>query len=605
MKSSIWLIKTSIQYCFRGIIWFIFILTLNTVLRVSINLVNRSMVNELISSAQQKSLSNLFILFVIIYLIIWLTKQAMGFAWVYGINCYRLDVDGFFHKLFLYRSYHTRQEQFFNTSFMDTYKFVSEHTNAISTFIQNILTLVFSSGGMIASSFTIFWMFEKRLILYCILLFIIYALTFKYISKKRYELEKKQVNDSRMADYYKSILIGKKHAKELRIMKFFNRIYDGWITLYKELIDARFRLDIKQINYSHIVDFIKLLLYISAVIVLLIGIYNDKYDIGTFLMLFSLISACNADIYNVTENIFKGSYVQNKFMKDYFEIVCPIDDKEIKKIITTNSVDGITSEKKESFESIELKNISYTYPNSTTKAVNDVSFKLEKGKIISILGYNGSGKTTLSKIILDGLTPTSGEIYFNGVNYRELTQEKILSYCGILSQEFPHFSISIRDTIALGDIDKFDDVDEIEKAYSFLKLHEIFQDLENKENSILGKVYDEQGVELSGGEWQKIMLASAYMGTPDLLILDEPTASIDALMESEMLHNLRTHLNGKTALLISHRIGFARLADEIIVMHQGRIAEQGSHEELLAIDGYYKKMFYEQKDLYENKLGGN
>lgn len=135
-------------------------------------------------------------------------------------------------------------------------------------------------------------------------------------------------------------------------------------------------------------------------------------------------------------------------------------------------------------------------------------------------------------------------------------------------------------------------------SYRKVELDNLIAQYQQGENTILGKEYEETGINLSGGEWQRVILASAYMGEPEILLLDEPSASIDSLKENAMLENLKNELRGKTAILISHRIAFARLADRIIMMKDGKIAEEGSHEELLLKKGYYAEFFEKQKELY-------
>ena len=145
------------------------------------------------------------------------------------------------------------------------------------------------------------------------------------------------------------------------------------------------------------------------------------------------------------------------------------------------------------------------------------------------------------------------------------------------------------------------DEDQLQTAYVKAGMDSFINKFENGDRTVLGKEYDDQGIDLSGGEWQRLIIASAYMGEPELLLMDEPTASIDPLKEMELIQNFRENLKGKTAILISHRIGFARLADRIVMMENGRIAEQGTHEELLKNGGYYARLFNEQKKLYEER----
>ena len=178
----------------------------------------------------------------------------------------------------------------------------------------------------------------------------------------------------------------------------------------------------------------------------------------------------------------------------------------------------------------------------------------------------------------------------------------MLAYFGIAPQEFSRFSLQLREIVGLGDIRKMQEEKELQSAYNAADLSSFFEKYPAGDLTIVGKTYDDSGIELSGGEWQKLVIASCYMGNPSLLIMDEPTASIDPLKEMEYLQNFRKNLNGRTAVLISHRIGFARLADRIIMLENGKITESGTHSQLLKQNGYYAKLFYEQKKLYEGDV---
>ena len=189
----------------------------------------------------------------------------------------------------------------------------------------------------------------------------------------------------------------------------------------------------------------------------------------------------------------------------------------------------------------------------------------------------------------------------NGVPLCEGNQKEFFCYFGNAPQEFSHFSVSIRDFVGLGRIEKMQEEEQLNDAYDKAGMRNFINKYEKGDQTVVGKEYDDQGVDLSGGEWQRMVIASAYMGEPELLLMDEPTASIDPLKEMEMIRNFRENLRGKTAILISHRIGFARLADRIVMMENGRIAEEGTHEELLEKGGNYARLFNEQKRLYEEE----
>lgn len=225
---------------------------------------------------------------------------------------------------------------------------------------------------------------------------------------------------------------------------------------------------------------------------------------------------------------------------------------------TDEKNDNISS-KNPCFKKIELKNISYVYPNQAKAALHNFNLSINKGQIISILGHNGSGKSTLAKILCGSLENYSGDIKIDDVNVKELEKNKFSILWGIGFQDFTRFSFNLSENIQIGYIEKKDDIAEIEKAIDKGELHDIINKMLDGLNTILGKEYDKRGQELSGGEWQRVILARAYMGEHPIIILDEPTAAIDPLEEYCLLESIREKIKNNTAFLISHRIGFAML----------------------------------------------
>jgi ABC-type multidrug transport system fused ATPase/permease subunit len=234
--------------------------------------------------------------------------------------------------------------------------------------------------------------------------------------------------------------------------------------------------------------------------------------------------------------------------------------------------------------------------------LKNINFTLKKGEIVSILGYNGSGKTTMSKILCGLLEDYKGEVTINGINIASFDKEELYKYFGVAFQEFSKYSISLKENVAIGMIEKLKDEKEISKAIQKGNLGSFINKLPQGEATILGKEYDEKGQDLSGGQWQRIILSRAYMGDPEVLLLDEPTASIDPIEEMRMLNHFKDIIKGKTALMISHRIGFARLSHRICVMENGEIIEDGSHDELMKLRGKYYELFTSQKELYEEEV---
>jgi ATP-binding cassette, subfamily B, bacterial len=245
----------------------------------------------------------------------------------------------------------------------------------------------------------------------------------------------------------------------------------------------------------------------------------------------------------------------------------------------------------------EFKNVSFSYPGSSKLVLNNISFCLEPSERIALVGKNGQGKTTIVKLLTRLYDPTAGQILLDGVDIREYNLEDLWKEIGVIFQDFMRYDLTSSENIAIGRIEKRNNLIPIRAAAVRSLADEIIQKLPNHYDQQLGCRF-EGGVDLSGGEWQRIALARAYLRDAQLLILDEPTASLDAQSEHEVFCRFAELTEGKMSLVISHRLSTVRMADRILVLDNGKIAEQGRHEQLITVGGGYAKMFELQAASY-------
>ncbi|MEO8084353.1 MAG: ABC transporter ATP-binding protein [Ardenticatenales bacterium] len=248
-------------------------------------------------------------------------------------------------------------------------------------------------------------------------------------------------------------------------------------------------------------------------------------------------------------------------------------------------------------EGVEFRDVTFTYPGKTEPAVRNVSFRIRPEEAVALVGQNGAGKTTIVKLLTRLYDPDAGQILIEGHDVREYDLADIHAAIGVIFQDYVTYFFSARENIGLGRLEAIDDRARVEDAAGKSGAAGFIDQLPKGYETILGRWFDE-GYQLSGGEWQKVALARAFMRDAEILILDEPTASLDARAEHEIFTRMKDLTRGKMTLFISHRFSTVRLADRIIVLEHGAVTEQGTHEELLAAGRLYAELFNLQAEAY-------
>ncbi|WP_296398724.1 ABC transporter ATP-binding protein [Reyranella sp.] len=237
-----------------------------------------------------------------------------------------------------------------------------------------------------------------------------------------------------------------------------------------------------------------------------------------------------------------------------------------------------------------FEDVGFTYPGSERWAVRHLSFTLAAGEVVALVGENGAGKTTLVKLLTRLYDPSEGRILLDGRDLREYDLAQLRGSMGVIFQDFVRYNLSARDNIAVGRIEARADQARIAEAAGRSQADQVVERLPGRYDQMIGKRF-KNGVELSGGEWQKLAIARAYMREAEVLILDEPTAALDARAEYEVFRRFKELSEGRTAILISHRFSSVRMADRILVLADGKVEAQGTHDELVAQEGRYAELF--------------
>jgi ATP-binding cassette, subfamily B, bacterial len=315
---------------------------------------------------------------------------------------------------------------------------------------------------------------------------------------------------------------------------------------------------------------------------------HGAYDIGYFTFLTAAIQQASSNLQQVFSTA-SGIADQALFLTDllaFFEIEPTVQSKPDGLPFPTVIRQGF-----------EFRDVSFAYPGTVRAVLKNFNLVLGPGQRIALIGENGEGKTTVVKLITRLYDPSEGQILLEGIDLREYALDDLHRNIGVIFQDFVRFEMTARENIAIGRTEKEHSQGDLEIAAQKSLADSVINKLESGYDQMLGSRF-EGGVELSGGEWQKIALARAYLRDAQLLILDEPTAALDARSELEVFERFAELTEGKMALLISHRFSTVRMADRIVVLSGGHLIEEGSHEQLMSRGGVYAGMFEMQAASY-------
>ena len=398
----------------------------------------------------------------------------------------------------------------------------------------------------------------------------------------------RQTPAKRQMDYLRQVAGSREGAKEVKLFGL-----SGFFTeRFEELASGIFKEDValsrSKLIVGGLLGIIGTLGYYGAYIYVIFRTIHGGYNIGEFTFLTTAIQQASSNLQQVFSTV-SGIADQALFLTDliaFFEMKPTVESK----------VNGLAAPRPIR-QGFEFRNVSFAYPGTTRRVLSDFTFTLRPGERVALIGENGQGKTTVVKLITRLYDPTEGQILLDGKDLREYTLEELHREIGVIFQDFMRYEMTARENIAVGRVERAGDLPEIELAAHKSLADTVVAKLEHGYEQTLGRRF-EGGVELSGGEWQKMALARAYLRDAQLLILDEPTAALDARSELEVFERFAELTTGKMALLISHRFSTVRMADRIVVLSGGRLTEEGNHQQLMAAGGLYAEMFEMQAASY-------
>jgi ATP-binding cassette subfamily B protein len=392
----------------------------------------------------------------------------------------------------------------------------------------------------------------------------------------------------RQLDYLRILGGSKEAAKELKLFGLKDFLLTRFTGLSDEIYRENVALSRRKLIAGSMLSVIGTMGYYSAYVFVIWRTVNGALSIGTLTFLAGAILQASSNIQQIFSTL-AGIADQALFLTDllaFFAMQPAIRSKPNALPAPRPMVRGF-----------EFRNVSFSYPGNSRLILNRLNFQLRPGERVALIGENGQGKTTIVKLITRLYDPSEGQILLDGIDLREYEIEDLHREMGVIFQDFMRYEMTARENIAVGRVEEIDNLELLETAARKSMADDIVGRLPQGYEQMLGRRFD-HGVDLSGGEWQKVALARAYLRDAQLLILDEPTAALDARSEFEVFRRFSELTAGKTALFISHRFSTVRMADRIVVLDNGSIVEEGSHDQLASLGGRYAEMFEMQASSY-------
>jgi ATP-binding cassette, subfamily B, bacterial len=391
----------------------------------------------------------------------------------------------------------------------------------------------------------------------------------------------------RQLDYLRQLGGSKEAAKELKLFGLSKFLTQRFTKLSDGIYEENVALSRRKLIAGAFLSVIAFMGYYSAYAFVIWRTVTGAYSLGLWYLLSGAILQASSNIQQIFSTI-SGIADQALFLTDllaFFDMQPTIRSKPDALPAPRPIVRGF-----------EFRNVSFRYPGSSRLVLDGLNFHLRPGERVALIGENGEGKTTIVKLITRLYDPTEGQVLLDGIDLKEYRLEDLYREIGVIFQDFMRYEMTARENIAVGRIDEIDDLAMLEAAAGKSLADAVIAKIGGYDQ-MLGRRF-ETGVDLSGGEWQKVALARAYLRDAQLLILDEPTAALDARSEFEVFQRFAELTAGKMALFISHRFSTVRMADRIVVLANGKIAEEGSHDQLARLGGRYKEMFELQAASY-------
>ncbi len=394
--------------------------------------------------------------------------------------------------------------------------------------------------------------------------------------------------DTRMQLYLETVIAREDGVKEVKLFQLGPRLLQRYRDIFSKLFVEDRKLTIRRDTWGFLLGLVSTAALYAAYGWIVVTTIAGSITLGAMTMYLVLFRQGQSAVAAILTSI-SGMYEDNLYLSNLYEYLeQPVPSRR------GEAVHGPEPER-----GLEFDNVSFSYPGAKDKALSNISLQIKPGESLALVGENGSGKTTLIKLLTRLYDPTEGRILLDGLDLQEWDVEALRQRVGVIFQDFGRYQFSVGENIGAGDVRHIDDKQRWQAAATTGLAAPFIEEMPDSYDTQLGRWF-KGGRELSGGQWQKIALSRAFMRSDaDILVLDEPTAAMDASSEAEVFEHFRKASSSKMTILISHRFSTVRAAAQIIVIHQGKILERGDHESLLAEDGQYAHLFNLQAKGYQ------
>ena len=408
--------------------------------------------------------------------------------------------------------------------------------------------------------------------------------------RKNFKYMRFSSKERRQMNYFSGVLVNKDLIKEIRLYdladNFIGKFFQAFKTYYKGIRKLIVQESAWHIFFAFVTGITNLVFYIMIAKrvftgEMLIGDYT--YYTGAI----TSVATCVSTLISSTGTVYEGTLFIDNLIEFFNE----------KQYIVPKSIPA-AQVAKGSAHTVEFVNVSFRYPGTQRDVLKDVSFTIHPGETLALVGLNGAGKTTLIKLLTRLYDPTAGQILLDGKDLREYDVKSLYQTFGIIFQDFGKYALTVEENIRLGDIHSNAPMEKVEYAACQSTSNEYIKNLSKGYDTPLMRIFERDGLELSIGQWQKLAIARAFYADSDVMILDEPTASLDPIAEQEIFNQFDRLRNNKTTVFVSHRLSSATIADQIIVIENGHLIEKGNHRELMEKQGKYFDLFTTQSKRY-------